>query len=301
VPRYWPRRQKFPKLKRSAQSARRLTRPTWRIFFQDSREEIEASGEAEVLLAGRPFRIQKQFLDDIEVQKLEDEIGNMKKALLVFHSPIDQTVGVENAGAIFQAAKHPKSFVSLDDADHLLSKRSDAAYVADVIAAWAARYTDDIEEATTASGPSAAPGTVVVQETGEGRFANAISVGGVHDLRADEPVTYGGNDTGPTPYDYLLAGLGACKSMTMRMYAERKGIALERATVSLSHSKIHAEDCAECETETGKVDAIQIEIDIAGDMDEETRQRVAEIADMCPVHKALHGEIRIESRLKNGV
>jgi len=266
--------------------------------FQDSREEIEAKGEAEVLLVGRPFRIQKQFLEDIAAQKLESNIAELKKALLVFHSPVDQTVGIENAAAIYQAAKHPKSFVSLDDADHLLSKRADAAYVADVIAAWAARYVEAGTGVAEAPALSAPQGTVVVQETGEGKFANAISVSGVHALRADEPVTYGGNDSGPTPYDYLLAALGSCKAMTMRMYSERKGIPLERATVSLSHSKIHAEDCAECETEKGKVDDIQIEIDIAGDMDEATRRRIAEIADMCPVHKTLHSEVHIESRLK---
>ncbi|MDD9879054.1 MAG: alpha/beta fold hydrolase [Magnetovibrio sp.] len=266
--------------------------------FQDSREEIEAKGEAEVQLVGRPFRIQKQFLDDIASQKLEAEIAAMQKALLVFHSPVDQTVGVENAQAIYMAAKHPKSFVSLDDADHLLSKRADAVYVADVIAAWAARYID-AGAAEAAAGPSAEPGTVVVQETGAGKFANAVSVGGVHALKADEPVTYGGTDTGPTPYDYLLTALGACKAMTMRMYAERKGIKLERATVTLRHDKIHADDCAECETETGKVDDIQIEIGIEGDLDDATRQRIAEIADMCPVHKTLHSEVRIESRLSD--
>jgi len=266
--------------------------------FQDARDEIEAKGEAEVLLVGRPFRIQKQFLEDIETQKLEAEISNLKKALLVFHSPVDQTVGVENAGAIYQAAKHPKSFVSLDTADHLLSKRADAAYVADVISAWATRYIEAEGRAAAAPALTAEAGSVVVQETGEGKFANAISVGGVHALRADEPVTYGGNDTGPTPYDYLLSALGACKSMTMRMYADRKGIPLERATVTLRHNKIHAEDCADCETTVGKVDDIQIEIGIEGDLDEATRQRVAEIADMCPVHRTLHSEVHIESRLK---
>ena len=267
--------------------------------FTDSVEEIEAKGEAEVQLVGRPFRIRKQFLEDIAAQKLEADIASMKKALLVFHSPVDQTVGVENASAIYLAAKHPKSFVSLDNADHLLSKRADAAYVADVISAWAARYIEAGQPAANAPVLRAEAGSVVVQETGEGKFANAISVGGVHALRADEPLTYGGNDTGPTPYDYLLTALGACKSMTMRMYAERKGIALERATVTLRHNKIHAEDCENCETETGKVDDIQIEIEIDGDMDDATRQKVAEIANMCPVHRTLHSEVNIESRLKS--
>jgi uncharacterized OsmC-like protein/alpha-beta hydrolase superfamily lysophospholipase len=267
--------------------------------FQKERAEIIAKGEAEVLLVGRPFRIKKQFLDDIENTKLEKAIAGMKKALLVFHSPIDDIVGIDNAGRIFEAAKHPKSFVSLDNADHLLSRKADAVYVADVIAAWAARYlgTEEVVAATEKT-LTAAPGTVVVAETGKGKFANAVSVGGRHALLADEPTESGGTDIGPSPYDYVLAGLGACKAMTMRLYAERKGIAMKRARVTLKHDKIHAEDCAECETKEGTIDAIDVEIVIEGDMDEATRKRIAEIAERCPVHRTLTSEIRIESRLK---
>ena len=263
--------------------------------FQEARPEIEAAGEAEVLLVGRPFRIKKQFLDDIESNKLEAAIAGMKKALMVFHSPVDQTVGIENAQAIYIAAKHPKSFVSLDDADHLLSRKVDAEYVADVIAAWATRYLGAVKaEAKT---PTAVEGTVVVEETGEGRFTNLVAVGGRHLLRADEPPSVGGTDTGPTPYDFLLAGLGACKTMTMRMYAERKGFALDRARVTLSHDRIHAEDCADCETSTGSVSRIRAQISLDGDLDVETRQRIFEIAEKCPVHKTLTGEIKIEADL----
>ncbi|OUR75386.1 osmotically inducible protein C [Alphaproteobacteria bacterium 46_93_T64] len=259
--------------------------------FQSSRAEIEEQGEAVVLLAGRPFRIKKQFLEDIEGQKLERDIAKMKKALLVFHSPIDSIVGVENAGTIFQAAKHPKSFVSLDTADHLLSKKEDAAYVANIIAAWAARYIN-----LSGAGlplPSAAPGTVVVAETRQGKFTNAISVGGKHQLIADEPPSVGGTNTGPTPYDYLLAGLGACKAMTMRMYAERKGYALDRAIVTLKHDKIHATDCETCETVGGRLDQITVEIEAQGDLDDATRQQIIDIADKCPVHRTLHSEVNI--------
>jgi uncharacterized OsmC-like protein/alpha/beta superfamily hydrolase len=268
-------------------------------LFQDSREEIETTGEATVLLVGRPFKIQKQFLEDIEAQKLEDQVAILRKALLVFHSPIDQTVGVENAGAIFQAAKHPKSFVSLDNADHLLSRHEDAAYVADVIAAWATRYMDALEKPETAQIMAGVTGAVVVQETGAGKFANAVVVNDAHVLLADEPVAYGGNDSGPSPYDFLLAGLGACKSMTMRMYAERKGLALDNVRVTLKHQKIHAEDCAACETENGKVDEIAVAIEIQGDLDEASRTRIYEIADKCPVHRTLHSEIHITSELKD--
>lgn len=267
-------------------------------LFSDSVEAIREHGEVEVQLAGRPFRIQQQFLDDIAGQKLEEGIGKLGKALLIFHSPVDATVGIENAQRLYIAAKHPKSFVSLDDADHLLSRHEDAIYVADIIAAWAARYTGARPQEDEKSALRAETGTVVVQETGQGTFANIVSIGGEHQLLADEPVTYGGTDTGPSPYDFLLTALGACKSMTMRMYAERKGIAMDRCRVTLRHEKIHAEDCAECEAKTGVIDDISIDIEITGEMDDETRQRVAEIADKCPVHRTLHSEVRINSRLK---
>ncbi len=265
--------------------------------FQSARAEIEENGEAEVLLAGRPFRIRKQFLEDIESQKLEHHIATLKKALLIFHSPIDATVGIENAGRIFQAAKHPKSFVSLDNADHLLSTRADAVYVAQVIAAWAGRYMAASEE-TPNRAPKAKPGTIAVGETGTGRFTNAVVTEAGHMLIADEPETVGGNDTGPTPYDFLLAALGACKSMTMRMYADRKGYKLERAEVRLSHEKIHAEDCEQCESKEGRVDHIQAEISIEGDLTEAERQKIFEIAERCPVHQTITGEIVIKAELK---
>ncbi len=261
--------------------------------FQDARAEIEAKGEAEVLLVGRPFRIKKQFLEDIESQKLESDIAGLRKALLVMHAPTDQIVGIDNASRIFLAAKHPKSFVSLDDADHLLSRKADAEYAADVIAAWAARYVDATPAA--AGAVQAAPGTVVVAETGSGKFANQVSIGGRHTLLADEPASYGGTDTGPTPYDLLLAGLGACKTMTMRMYADRQGFPLERAQVTLKHDKIHAEDCEHCETQAGKLDRITVDIEVTGDMDEATRDRIIAIAERCPVHRTLQSEVLIEN------
>ena len=266
--------------------------------FKKDIEEIKAKGEAEVHLGGRPFRIQKQFIDDIEGQKLKEAIHGMKKALLVFHSPIDETVGIENASQIFLAALHPKSFISLDQADHLLRRRADALYVADVIAAWTARFIGREEEAPSRQALATEKGTVLVAEAGDGPFSQLVSVGGRHALRADEPHAVGGNDTGPTPYDYLLAGLGACTSMTMRMYADRKGIPLERVAVTLRHEKMHADDCAKCETSSGKIDRIEREIEISGDLDAESRQKLMEIADKCPVHRTLHSEVKIDSRLK---
>jgi putative redox protein len=228
-----------------------------RHLFQAARPEIEARGEAEVLLAGRPFRIRKQFLEDIEKHKLATALAELRKALVVFHAPRDATVGIENAGEIFKAAKHPKSFVSLDDADHLLSRKEDAVYVATVLAAWATRYLGRAAEPAKPAKPAApSAGAVVVQETGEGRFTQHIAAG-KHALRADEPEDFGGSDSGPGPYDLLLAGLGACTSMTLRMYAARKQWPLDRVTVALRHEKIHAEDCADCETKEGRIDRIE--------------------------------------------
>jgi len=263
-------------------------------LFADAKEQIETEGEAEVTLGGRHFKILKQFVDDISQIKLDSAIAGLQKALLVFHGPLDETVGIENAGHIFQAAKHPKSFVSLDDADHLLSRRQDSRYVAAVLSAWAMRYIGEqlVDESLTST-----PGQVVVAENRIGRFSQSISVNNHHQLYADEPESYGGNDSGPSPYDLLLAGLGACTSMTLRMYAERKGIALEHVSVNMKHDKMHAQDCADCETTTGKVDHIEREITITGDIDAATRQRLLEIADKCPVHKTLHSEVKVSSLL----
>lgn len=265
-------------------------------LFADARPEIEAQGEAEVQLAGRTFRIQKQFLDDIESHKLSDAIAAMKKPLLVFHSPLDNTVGIDNASAIFVAAKHPKSFVSLDAADHLLSRREDAIYVADVLSAWATRYIGETDKAAEDSA-AAEDGVVVVRETGNGAFQQEV-LNGPHRLLADEPPAVGGTNTGPTPYGYLLAGLGACTSMTMRMYANRKKWPLERASVTLKHDKIHAADCDDCETREGKIDLIEREIELTGPLDDEQRAKLIEIADKCPVHRTLHSEIKITTQMK---
>ena len=260
-------------------------------LFADRIADIRKHGEAEVSLAGRPFTITRQFLDDIAEHGLMAHIANLRKALLVMHAPTDDTVSIDNATRIFVAAKHPKSFVSLAGADHLLSDRRDAAYVADVIAAWSSRYLDSVvsEEAVDLG---EAPRNVVVRETGNSKFQQAVSIG-PHLLLADEPVAAGGEDTGPGPYDFVLAGLGACTSMTMRLYADRKSLPLERTTVTLTHSKIYAEDCAECETKTGMLDQIERVITMEGALDAEQRKKLMEIADKCPVHRTLTSEIRI--------
>ena len=264
-------------------------------IFKDSLAEIEAKGEADVLLAGRPFTIQKQFLDDIAQTQLSTKIQKLGRALLVLHGPLDQTVGIENASEIFGAAKHPKSFISLDKADHLLSKKDDAHYAAEAIAVWASRYISN-DDASLAQ-PRAVEGSVVVAETGTGKFTNFVVTGSGHVLQADEPISVGGDDTGPTPYDLLLAAVGTCKVMTMRMYAARKGYNLARAEVRLTHDKIHAKDCEECETPGGKVDKIEAQISISGELSADERQKIFEIAERCPVHRTITNEIIIRAEL----
>jgi uncharacterized OsmC-like protein/pimeloyl-ACP methyl ester carboxylesterase len=262
-------------------------------LFKDQIEDIRTVGEVEVSLAGRPFRIKREFLDDIAEHDLMAQIGKLRKALLVMHSPTDDIVGIDNATRIFMSARHPKSFVSLAGADHLLSDRRDAAYVADMIAAWAPRYLQPA--ADHAAERSAEPRRVVVQETRNSKLQQLVSVG-PHRLLADEPLAAGGDDTGPGPYDYLIAGLGACTSMTMRLYADRKSFPLDRVTVTLAHSKIYAKDCAECETREGMLDQIERVIRIDGELDAEQRKKLMEIADRCPVHRTLTSEIRIVTK-----
>jgi putative redox protein len=260
-------------------------------FFADRVEDIRKHGKVEVSLAGRPFQIKREFLDDIAEHNLMNDVARLHKALLIMHSPTDDTVGIDNATRIFVAAKHPKSFVSLPGAEHLLSDRRDSMYAADVIAAWAERYIDAAAPEAAAD-PGEGPRNVVVRETRNSKFQQTVSIG-PHRLLADEPVAAGGEDSGPGPYDFVLAGLGACTSMTMRMYADRKSLPLGRVTVTLKHSKIHAEDCAECETKAGMLDRIDRTIAMEGALDAEARGKLMEIADKCPVHRTLTSEIRI--------
>ncbi|NIJ41925.1 putative redox protein [Parvibaculum indicum] len=259
-----------------------------------SLDEIESAGEAEVMLSGRPFRIRKQFLDDIEGRALAGEIAHMKKALIVFHAPRDEIVSIDNATDIFVAAKHPKSFVSLDDADHLLSRRKDAVYVADVMSAWASRFID--EQGEEAATEPVENGIVRVEETRAGKLQQRVLVRG-HVLTADEPEDLGGMDSGPTPYDLLLAALGTCTSMTLRMYADRKKWPLERVRVDLTHERVHAEDCADCETGTGMIEVLTRDIALSGDLDEAQREKLLEIADKCPVHRTITHEMHIPTKI----
>jgi len=266
--------------------------------FKAHLDEIDISGSATVTLAGRAFRVRDDFVKDLRAQSVRDRAGRMKKALLVLHAPRDEVVGIDNATALFIAAKHPKSFVSLDTADHLLTDPKDAAYAAHVIAAWAERYID-VPREETGEGPQ----TIRVTETREGKFQNIIEAG-PHRLLADEPKSHGGTDTGPSPYDYLSIALGACTTMTLRMYADHKKLPVERVSVEVSHAKVHAADCSECsETERergGKIDRFVRLISIDGDIDAETRERMRQIADRCPVHKTIHTGAAVVTKLADG-
>jgi putative redox protein len=265
-------------------------------LFSGHIDEIREQGEVEVKLAGRPFRIRREFLDDVAEHNLVGDIANLHKALLVLHSPVDDTVGIENATRIFTTAKHPKSFVSLDHADHLLSQRSDAIYVGHVIAAWAERYIGAPPQADAAA--DAGPRDVVVTETRRSLFEQSIAIG-PHRLSADEPAAAGGRDSGPNPYELLLAGLGACTAMTLRLYAEHKKLPLERVSVRLQHDKIHAADCESCETKVGKIDRIDRVIAFEGTLTDAERARLLEIADKCPVHRTLTSEVQIRTRAED--
>jgi putative redox protein len=263
-------------------------------LFKHGLDAVAADGVAEVAIAGRSFYVGRELIRDLASQDQARRIKELRRALLVLHAPTDEVVGIDNASAIFAAARHPKSFVSLDTADHLLTRRQDAEYVSRVLAAWASRYLGARDDD---AGAEVADGTVIVEETGAGRFQQRIRVGR-HQLFADEPSSAGGLDTGPGPYDLLLASLGACTAMTMRLYAERKGWPLERAAVRLRHAKIHAADCADCETRgDARIDELHKELILGGPIDAEQRARLVEIASRCPVHRTLLSEIKIRTEL----
>ncbi|CAB5122180.1 Bll2902 protein [Olavius algarvensis associated proteobacterium Delta 3] len=261
----------------------------------DAMETIRTNGEAEILLDGRPFKIRKQFLEDLQDTRIENSIRNLKRALLVLHSPVDRIVDIDNAARIFKTAKHPKSFISLDRADHLMSDPADSRYVGAVIAEWAFKYIGkELESEEKAEGVHGE----VVTRIGKSRYTTEI-LAGDHDMIADEPESMGGTDQGPSPYEYLLSGLGACTAITLRMYADRKEWPLESVLVRLKHEKIDATDCDTCKTEKGKIDRIDREIEFIGLLDEKQKARLSQIADRCPVHRTLHSEILVESRVKS--
>ncbi len=292
--------QHLPSVKAVATIGAPATAGHVRHLFAKSHEEIMEKESAHVELSGRRFMIKRQFIDDLEQHNSLDHIGALKKALLVFHSPLDQTVPINEASRIYQAAKHPKSFVSLDNADHLLSRRQDALYVANVLSAWVGRYFDgnqvgDDDKLNLV--PEVKSESVIVREKDK-KFTREIFTEN-HILTSDEPKAVGGNDLGANPYELLLAALGSCTSMTLRMYANHKKIDLHDIEVELAHSRIHAKDCEICEKQDQMIVKISRIITLTGNLDEAQRTRLLEIADKCPVHKTLTNQIYIETKESN--
>jgi len=258
-------------------------------LFKGDVERIQKDGVAQVDIAGRSFDIQQQFIDDLKHKSVEDKITKLRKALLIFHSPIDEVVSIDQAGIIFAKAKHPKSFITLDSGNHLLTSNDDASYVANTIVAWALRYIDcnkqSYEELTK--------GQIQVLESNH-KFLRQI-ISDDHQWLADEPTAFGGSNRGPDPYEHLLAAVGACTSMTIRMYANRKEWPLKDIQITLEHAREHAKDCDDCENESNKVEQIRRKIKLVGELDDAQRQRLLEIADKCPVHKTLVNGLIIET------
>ena len=249
-------------------------------------DDIDTDGSAEVSLGGRKFTIEKQFVDDLNSARVRENLKNLKKPVLIMHSPTDTTVGIKNAAQLYEAARHPKSFISLDGADHLLTDARDAAFAADMIAAWAQRYLDLEEEAEFDAPATAA----VIRETGIGKFQNSVQVNG-HRLLADEPESYGGLNSGPSPYDFLAVALGACTAMTLRLYVDRKKLEFGPFTVVVDHAKVHGEDGS------GKIDRFVRKIHVDGEVDAEMEAKLLEIADKCPVHKTLESVSKVVTEI----
>lgn len=261
--------------------------------FEEILPQINRDGQAKVELSGRSFTIGKSFIDDTGNGVLGEALGQLNAALLVMHAPLDKIVSVESAGKIFMAARHPKSFVSLDNADHLISRPEDAEYAANVIASWAARYIRLPLPAPPVSTPE---GIVRVSEADPEGFLQDISSGSHVHLLADEPLAYGGTNMGMSPYGLLAASLGACTSMTIRMYARRKSWPLEHVSVDVSHDKVHAQDAATGSGE--KIDRFNRVITLTGTaLDPEQRERLLAIADRCPVHRTLERTSHIHTSL----
>ncbi len=261
----------------------------------DSRAAIERQGKATVDIGGRPFTLGREFVDDLLAQEPLAAIGRLKVALLVMHSPQDKIVGIDHAADIYRAARHPKSFISLDPADHLLSRAEDSRFAAAMIGVWVRRFLDAHEPEATH--PEISDNRVTARTGAEG-FRTDIFVNG-HALVADEPEAFGGSNQGPSPYDYLQVALGACTGMTVQMYARRKQWPLENVVVRLRHEKAHARDCVDCEDPASRLDHFERELELQGELSPEQRQRLLQIAEKCPVHRTLLGEVRIATRLSD--
>ena len=266
-----------------------------RHLFAGAEEALRDEGIAEVNLGGRPFTMKRQFLDDLERHELPATIKSLRKALLIMHAPLDDIVEIDNASELFARALHPKSFISLDKADHLLTREEDSLYAGHVLAAWASRYLDSTRAAAQPDKLDTGDYETAAR-THAGGFRTEVIAGG-HALVADEPASVGGTGEGPSPYDLLSAALAACTSMTLKMYASHKKLDLDSATVRVRHGKVHAKDCEDCESAEGRIDQFERELSLAGALTDEQRKRMLEIADRCPVHRTLHSEVKVRTAL----
>ncbi len=260
--------------------------------FAANMQTIRRDGEAEVTLAGRKFLIREQFIDDLEWHGAGDP-PSLRKPLLIMHAPLDDTVGIDEAEKIYREAKHPKSFISLDDSDHLLTRRTDAEYAARTLASWASRYLAAEPEA--ANRPSVGRGHVRVEEK-DLRFTQHV-YSDSHHWFADEPRSVGGADSGPDPYEHLLAALGTCTAMTLRQYATHKKLSLEHVTVEIRHDRNYAQDCEGCDDKPAQIEVLTRKIILRGELSDAQRQRLLQIADRCPVHRTLHGRLEVRTSL----
>lgn len=263
-------------------------------ILDDRHEELESKGQVDVKIGGLSYTITNDFVEDIRQQNVKDEVRRLGKALLVMHSPLDDTVSIDQASELFMRAKHPKSFVTLDNADHLLSDPADSRYAANVLTAWVSRYLDMTLQPDKRF-PRFSKATTKVRAPKADGFLCTVNSNG-HHLFADEPLSYGGSNLGPSPFDLLSSALGACTAMTLNMYARHKKLSVDTVEVSIKHKKIAAEDCTSCETKTGKIDQFERNIRITGDITDAQRERMIQIADRCPVHKTLHSEIDVVNK-----
>lgn len=263
-------------------------------IFKESIPEILKKGSATVNIGGADFKIKREFLENLEKNSIAELMKGLKKSFLFIHSPQDNIVDISNARALYEAAHHPKSFISIDGADHLVSDKSDSQYVGNLIASWSARYVGDQMKSEKLVNDILGH-EVRVRLSGQGYTTEVKTP--THHLIADEPEAVGGEDLGPTPYDLLMASLGSCTAMTLRMYADRKRWPLEEVTVFLNHDRVHLEDIENFKDPGAKVSRFERIIDIVGELDEAQKLRLLEIANKCPVHRTLQETIKIETRL----
>jgi len=262
-------------------------------LFTHGENDLEKNGEAEVNIGGRPFKINPEFLADFKKTDLPEVTKNLRTPLLILHAPFDKTVGIENAEKLYHNAHHPKSFISLDAADHLLSNEKDSLYAGNMIGSWVQRYFDNKEnELLDTDGEQ----LVAHLNLRENNFTTFIQTKNHHFI-ADEPETVGGDDFGPSPYDYLSAGLAACTVMTLKLYAERKKWDLQEVYAYITYSKKHIDDLLTDGEKPAKLDHLQKRLKFVGDLNEEQKEKLKEISSMCPVHKTLQSEVIIETEL----